>query len=175
MARPYQPSLLRLLHGLVAFVVAGCWISGLVVYSRFDGRWGRLPFNPPGDWVDVHGSIGVLLVLAAVPFVAYAFGPGRARLARAANAAVLAGLILAVASGLRMDEHAVRAGALQEPAYVMHVGIALLLTLAVLGHLGGVLARGGWPLARSMFSPSVKSGDLPTDWPAQLRRFAGRG
>ena len=156
-------------------MAAGCWISGLVVYSRLDGRWGRLPFNPPGDWVDVNGSIGVLLVQAAVPFVAYAFGPGRARLARAANAAVLAGLILALASGLRMDEHAVRAGDLQQPAYVMHGVIALLLTLAVLAHLGGVLARGGWPLARSMFSSSLRSGDRPTDWPAQLRRFAGRG
>ena len=47
MARaPYQPSLLRLLHGVTALLVLGAWLSGLFVYSRYDGRWGRLPFTP---------------------------------------------------------------------------------------------------------------------------------
>ena len=45
MPRPYQPSLLRLLHGATALLALAAWLSGLVVYSSFDGRWGRLPLN----------------------------------------------------------------------------------------------------------------------------------
>ena len=79
MPRPYQPSLLRLLHGGTAFLTLGSWISGLFVYSLHDGRWGRLPFAPPGEWIDLHGSIGVALLPLAVLFGLYAFSLGRQR------------------------------------------------------------------------------------------------
>lgn len=69
---PYQPSLLRLLHGATAVLVGAAWLSGLVVYSLHDGRWGRLPLHPPGDWVDLHGTAGVVLLPVAVLFAAYA-------------------------------------------------------------------------------------------------------
>ena len=104
MARPYQPSLLRLLHGGTALLVLGCWLSGLFVYSRYDGRWGRLPFTPAGDWIDLHGLIGVGLLVLALPFVAYAFSLGRARLRRATNSLTLAALALAMGSGKLMEE-----------------------------------------------------------------------
>jgi len=47
---PYQTVLLRLLHGRHGPGLCwGCWISGLIVItSRYDGRWGRLPFTPAG-------------------------------------------------------------------------------------------------------------------------------
>jgi hypothetical protein len=47
MARPTQPALLRVLHGTTALAVLGCWLSGFVVYSTYDARWGRLPFTLP--------------------------------------------------------------------------------------------------------------------------------
>ncbi len=59
-ATPYQPSLLRLLHGVTALVVPLAWLSGLVVLINHDGRWVQLP-AVPGDWIDVHGTIGVVL------------------------------------------------------------------------------------------------------------------
>jgi len=61
MPRPYQPSLLRLLHGLTALLVPLAWLTGLLVYSAADGRFGRLPFTLPGEWIDIHGTVGVLL------------------------------------------------------------------------------------------------------------------
>ena len=58
---PYQPSLLRLLHGATALLVPLTWCTGVLVYSAEDGRWGRLPFTLPGDWIDIHGTVGVAL------------------------------------------------------------------------------------------------------------------
>ena len=45
MPRPYQPSLLRLLHGPTALLVPLAWITGLLAYSAHDGRFGRLPLS----------------------------------------------------------------------------------------------------------------------------------
>ena len=73
MARPpYQPSLLRLTHGVTALLVLAAWLSGLFVYSRYDGRWGRLPFTPGGNWIDLHGQAGFLLLPLGLAFAAYA-------------------------------------------------------------------------------------------------------
>jgi hypothetical protein len=49
------------------------------------------------------------------------------------------------------------------------------MSLAVLLHLANTLARGGWPLALSMFRIQMRTGDRPSDWPAQLRRHLRRG
>ena len=68
MPRPYQPSLLRLLHGLTALLVPLAWLTGLLVYSADDGRFGRLPFPLPGAWIDTHGTVGVALWPIALLF-----------------------------------------------------------------------------------------------------------
>jgi hypothetical protein len=175
MARPYQPSLLRLLHGGTALLVLGCWLSGLIVYSRYDGRWGRLPFTPAGNWIDLHGQSGVLLLLLALPFAAYALSLGRARLRRASNAVALAALALAIGSGKLMDEDWLRDGELHHVVYGLHLLAWVLIGLSVLVHLGASLRLGGWPLLASMASPALRKGDLPGDWPGQLGRFLHRG
>lgn len=175
MARPYQPSLLRLLHGLVALLVPLAWLTGLFVYNQGDGRWGRLPLLQAQDWVDIHGTVGVLLWPLALLFGLYALGPGRARLRRPANALALLALALAVGSGKLMQEEWLRQGELQHLAYSVHLLAWLLVAVAVLCHLGGVLQLGGVPLARSMFHPALQRGDQPRDWPGQLRRWFTRG
>jgi len=97
--RPYQPSLLRLLHGATALLVPLAWLTGLMVYSSWDGRFGRLPFSLAGDWIDIHGTLGVVLWPIALLFGFYAITAGRARLRRSANAVALLALALAVGSG----------------------------------------------------------------------------
>jgi len=71
MPRPYQPSLLRLLHGATVLLVPLAWLTGLLVYSTYDGRFGRLPFSLAGEWIDIHGTVGFLLwpiaLLLALP------------------------------------------------------------------------------------------------------------
>ncbi len=176
MARPpYQPSLLRLTHGVTALLVLAAWLSGLIVYSRYDGRWGRLPFTPPGSWIDLHGQAGFLLLPLGLVFAAYALTLGRARLKRLTNSMALGALALAVATGKLMQEDWLRDGQLHHLAYSLHLVAWLLIGLAVVLHVGDSLRLGGTPLLASMASTTLRAGDLPGDWPAQLRRFLKRG
>ncbi len=176
MARPpYQPSLLRLTHGVTALLVLAAWLSGLIVYSRYDGRWGRLPFTPPGSWIDLHGQAGFLLLPLGLVFAAYALTLGRPRLRRATNTMALGALALAVATGKLMQEDWLRDGQLHHLAYSLHLVAWLLIGLAVVLHVAGSLRLGGTPLLASMASTSLRPGDRPGDWPGQVRRYLKRG
>ena len=170
MPRPYQPSLLRLLHGATALLVPLAWITGLLVYLAYDGRFGRLPFTFPGEWIDIHGTVGVLLWPIALLFAMYAITAGRLRLRQPANALALVALVTAVGSGKLMDEDWLRDGQFQHLVYSVHLLAWLLIAIAVTLHLLAVLQRGGLPLARSMASLSLRPGDQPGHWPAQILR-----
>jgi hypothetical protein len=166
---PYQPSLLRLLHGCIALLVPLAWLSGLVVFSNHDGRWFRLP-TLPGDWIDIHGTVGVLLWPLAVLFALYALSAGRSRLRQPANAAALIGLMLAIGSGKLMQEDWLRTGQLDAFPYHLHLLAWLLISGAVIWHGAAVLRRGGWRFARSMVQLQVRENDGPRSWPRQLLR-----
>ena len=149
------PALLRGLHGLTAALLPLAWLSGLVVYSLHDGRWGGLPPWLQGalngaDWIDIHGSIGVALWPVALLFVGYALTAGRWRLRRAANALPLLALVLAVGSGKLMQEDWLRDGQLHHLAYSLHLLAWLLIALAVPLHLLALWRRGGPALLGSM-------------------------
>ena len=166
---PYQPSLLRLLHGCTALLMPLAWLSGLVVFANHDGRWFHLPALP-GDWIDIHGTVGVLLWPVALLFALYALSAGRARLRQPANAAALIGLLLAIGSGKLMQEDWLRTGQLDAFPYHLHLLAWLLLSGAVLWHGADVLRRGGLRLACSMAQLQVRDNDGPRSWPKQLLR-----
>ena len=147
----HQPLLLRLLHGAMVVLVPLAWLSGAVVFSNHDGRWLRLPLQVPGNWIDIHGTIGVLLWPLAALFVIYALSVGRFRLRHGSNAAALIGLVLAVGSGKFMEEDWLRNRELDHFIYHLHVLAWLLIAAAVAWHIAGVFSRGGVPLASSMF------------------------
>jgi hypothetical protein len=155
--------------------LAGLRRMGLLVYSAYDGRFGRLPFTLPGEWIDIHGTVGVLLWPIALLFGIYALSAGRARLRQPANAMALVALVLAVGSGKLMDEDWLREGQFQHAFYSIHLLAWLLIALAVALHVGAVLQRGGLPLARSMASLKIRSSDRPGDWPAQIWASLRRG
>ena len=69
-----------------------------------------------------------------------------------------------------MQEEWLERGELHHAVYGVHLLAWLLLALALLSHLGRVLKLGGLPLARSMFSATIRPGDRPGDWWRQLRR-----
>jgi len=175
MARPYQPSLLRLLHGAMVLLVPAAWLSGLMVYSQFDGRWGRLPFSPGGEWIEWHGSLALLLWPLAALFGLYALTLGRNRLRRPANAIALAALALAIVTGRLMQEEWLEKGDFSHLIYSLHLLGWLTLGGAVLWHLAAVVRLGGMPLLRSMLSLRLNRGDNPLDWPGQVRRHFSRG
>ena len=168
-ASPYQPSLLRLLHGLMAALVALAWITGLTAYSEFDGRIGRLPLHLP-EVIDLHGSLGVGLILVSCLFVPYALTLGRTRLRQAANAVALLALLLCLGSGLLMDEEWLEHRDFGHLPYHLHLLAWLLIAAAVIWHVSSVLRRGGLRFAASMADLRVRDNDGPRSWPAQLLR-----
>ena len=174
MPRPYQPSLLRLLHGATALLVGGAWITGFLVYNHFDGRWGRLPLALSGEWIDIHGSVAVVLWPLAVVFALYALTLGRQRLRQPANLVALVALALAVGSGKLMQEDWLEDGELGHGVYTVHLLAWVTLAGAVLFHVGSVFARGGKPLATSMLSLEWRERDQPRDWLGQIRRHFSR-
>ncbi len=173
-ARPYQPSLLRLLHGTMVVLVPVAWLSGFLVYSNHDGRWGQLGWPVPGDWIDIHGTVGVVLGPLALLFALYALSIGRARLNQAANAAALLGLALAVGSGKLMDEDWLRNGQIDHVVYSLHLLAWLLIAAAVTWHLAAALRRGGMVLASSMLDLQVRANDQPRHWPSQIKTWFRR-
>lgn len=175
MAAPYQPSLLRLLHGVSAILVACAWFTGLLLLAAFDGRWGRLPFTLDGEWIELHGRLGVGLIAVLLLFVPYALTVGAGRLRRLANSLPLLALALAVGSGLQMQsEWLVNQDTTPLP-YALHLLAWLLLAVSVPLHVIGAVRRGGWPLAASMLSLRLRPLDGPLHWPAQLLRYGRRG
>ena len=146
MVVPYQPSLFRVLHGATAVLVAIGWITGLLLLGSFDGRWGRLPFTLDGEWIELHGRVGLLLAL-----------------------------VLAVGSGLQMESEWLVNHATTPLPYALHLTAWFLLAVTVPLHLIGAVRRGGWPLAASMLSLRLLPHDGPLHWPGQLLRYVRRG
>lgn len=152
----------------------GAWLTGFLVYNRFDGRWGRLPLALSGDWIDIHGTVAVALWPLALLFALYALTLGRARLRQPANLIALLALAVAVGSGKLMQEDWLEDGELGHGVYIVHLLAWLALAGAVAAHAGFVLARGGRPLAASMASLELRPRDQPRDWPGQIRRHFTR-
>ncbi|MFO7628664.1 MAG: cytochrome b [Prochlorococcaceae cyanobacterium] len=158
----------------MVLLVPLAWLSGFVVYSNHDGRWGRLAWVIPGDWIDIHGTIGVLLWPLALLFGFYALSLGRSRLNTPAHAAALLALALAVGSGKLMDEGWLRTNQLNHLVISLHLTAWLLVAGAVSWHLGAVLQRGGLALASSMMQRQIRANDQPRHWPAQVKAWIRR-
>lgn len=178
MARPYQPSLLRLLHGAAALLAGAAFASGALVYLSDDrrglGDWASRIHLPSADWIDLHGSAGVVLLPVALLFGAYALTLGRGRLRRFANVLPLAALALAIGSGKLMDEDWLRDGVLDHPVYAVHLLAWAILAASLLVHLWDSLSRGGRPLLQSMLRLELRPGDRPGQWPGQIQRWLQR-
>lgn len=174
MARPYQPSLLRVLHGLTACVVLLAWISGSLLLLGADHPQGAMSLPQMADLGEQHEAIGLVLVPPSLLFALYAITAGRTQLRQAANLLPLLMLVLALGSGLLMDRDGLFSGDLHHLVKNVHVFAWAGLALSVLWHLLAMLRRGGLPLIRSMLSVRVQTHDRPIHWPGQLLRSLQR-
>ncbi|NEO26447.1 MAG: cytochrome b/b6 domain-containing protein, partial [Kamptonema sp. SIO4C4] len=78
--RPYQPVLLRLLHGAIAILTLFALISGFWVYDTYDQRWGSLRLPQLSDIQGIHGTIALTLFILLPLLVLYSFHLGQRRL-----------------------------------------------------------------------------------------------
>ncbi len=56
--QPYQPLLLRILHGFTGIALIAAMVTAYWTYDTFDGRWLKLPLPEYGEIKSIHGTFG---------------------------------------------------------------------------------------------------------------------
>lgn len=88
-SKPYQPSLLRFLHGINALIALLAIITSFWVYNTFDGRLIKLPLPEINDIIGIHGTFGLAFLLLMPAFALYSFHVGHKRLVQSDSLAKL--------------------------------------------------------------------------------------
>ncbi|MDB9373401.1 cytochrome b/b6 domain-containing protein [Nodularia sphaerocarpa] len=191
---PYQPLLLRILHGISGILVIASIITGFLVYNTFDQRFGKIPIPQIDPIQDIHGTVGLFFLLLLPAFALYSFHAGEKRLLqpdsiqkltqvgkpiwwvslqRIMNTLMLIASVLAVISGRMMKEEWLPIGELDHLWYYFHL-IAWVIMLCCLAiHVLMSAKVGGAPLLLSMLSGKFRPEDNPRNWYSRLRIWWG--
>lgn len=189
--KPYQPSLLRFLHGVNALFVIGALVSGFWVYDTFDGRFGKISLPRINPIIDIHGTVGLAFFLFAPLLMIYSLWLGRKKLIhkdsiahlsnnigkpiwwislqRITNTVMLGAIAFAAVSGKLMDETWLPRGELHHLAYSFHLAAWATMLVCLALHLLMSAKVGGVPLLLSMSDYKVRPDDHPKLWVKQLR------
>ena len=196
-SKPYQPLLLRLLHGVNALIAVLAILTAFVVYNNYDGRFGKLPLPQLEHIIGIHGTFGKLLILGVMPaFALYSFHIGQKRLIqpdslakitqlskpigwysfhRTVNTIMLLALTFSIVSGSMVKEEWLPAGELTRIWYTLHLMGWAILVLCLALHLLMSAKIGGFPLIVSMFEAKYRPNDSSlTDWLHKIRSLRRR-
>lgn len=184
-SQPYQPVLLRILHGAAALLTLLALISGFWVYDTYDKRWGSLALPKVEDIQGIHGTIALTFLLLLPIFALYSFRIGDRRLVqqeslsqlkqigtpvgwisihRIANTLMLLAATFAVITGRMMKEEWLPAGEIARPLYLAHLFAWLCVLISLALHLLTGAKVGGVPLLTSMFNWKMRDNDTPRSW-----------
>jgi len=190
--RPYQPFLLRVLHGLTGLFLLAAMLTAYWTYDTYDGRWGRIPLPAYPEIEGIHGTFGLWTLLVVPAFVVYAFHRGQRRLlqadgwrklaqvgrpiwwytlSRATNTLALVSLTFALFSGKMMDETWLPKGELHHAWYYAHLGAWVVMGVTVLCHVLLNAKVGGAPFLLSMLSWRFRNQDSPRLWLTHSSRW----
>ncbi|AFY92837.1 Cytochrome b(N-terminal)/b6/petB [Chamaesiphon minutus PCC 6605] len=187
-SRPYQPFLLRVLHGLTGLCLIVAILTAYWIYDTYDGRWGRVPLPTYREIQDIHGTFGLWTLLIFPAFVIYAFHRGQKRLIqpdsfgklaqvgkpwwytlnRVTNTLTLLALAFALFSGKMMDETWLPKGELTQAWYYAHLISWVVMVGAIALHLLINAKVGGASLLLSMLTWQFRDKDSPARWPVHL-------
>jgi thiosulfate reductase cytochrome b subunit len=191
---PYQPLLLRILHGVNGILVIAAIITGFLVYNTFDQRFGKLPIPKINPIQGIHGTAGLLFLVLLPAFALYSFHAGERRLLqsdsiqrlsqfnqpiwwvslqRLANTLMLIASVLAIVSGRMMKEEWLPVGELDHIWYYFHLTAWVIMVCCIAIHLLMSAKVGGAPLLLSMFSWQFRPEDSPKNWFSRLRGWWG--
>lgn len=189
---PYQPFLLRVLHGISGFLAIAAIVTGFWVYSTYDGRFGKLALPKLGDIQGIHGTLALFFLIILPFFAIYSFHAGARRLIqpntvqqlgqigkpiwwitlhRIANTLMLLAATLAVVTGRMMKEAWLPAGELNHVWYLAHLVGWLVMVVALLLHLLMSAKVGGLPLLLSMLRVYYRPDDSPVHWPERMQAW----
>ena len=184
-SQPYQPLLLRILHGLTGFFVVGATLTAFWTYDTYDGRWGRIPLPRFKEIEGIHGTFGLFALLVFPLFVLYAFHRGQKRLIqsnsltklkqigkpiwwytlhRITNTLAILALTFALFSGKMMDEQWLPRGELDRGWYYAHLMAWVLVVACIALHLLMSAKVGGLPLLLSILNWRFLDKDSPARW-----------
>lgn len=183
--QPYQPLVLRILHGLTGLFAIAAMISAFWTYNVYDGRWGTLPLPRFEDIEGIHGTFGLFTLLIFPLFVLYAFHRGQKKLIqsdslskviylgkpiwwytlhRSTNTLMILALTFALFSGKMMDEKWLPKGELEHRWYYVYLISWLVLIICLALHLLMSIKVGGIPLLNSMLTRQFRHKDSPVYW-----------
>ena len=182
---PYQPALLRILHGVAAVLLVLALMSGFLIYNTYDKRWGSLALPTIGDIQDIHGTIALTFLLFLPVFALYSFHIGYRRLVeeqsfsqlkqfgkpiwwisvhRFANTLMLLAATFAVVTGRMMKEEWLPAGEIHRQWYLAHLAAWVCVFISLALHLLMGAKVGGVPLLVSMFNWKMRGEDTLLPW-----------
>lgn len=191
-SRPYQPLLLRILHGLTGLFLIAALLTAYWTYDVYDGRWGRIPLPSYAAIEGIHGTFGLWTLLIFPAFVIYACRRGQRRLIqpdalteltqvgkpiwwyslnRITNTIALLALSFALFSGKMMDENWLPQGDLTHAWYYAHLISWVVMLGAIALHLLLLVKVGGTPLLLSMVTGQFREQDSPAHWPSHISRW----
>ncbi|MEA5520273.1 cytochrome b/b6 domain-containing protein [Limnoraphis robusta] len=185
LSQPYQPLLLRILHGVTGICAIAAILTAAWTYDTYDGRFGRF-FLPKLEAIEgIHGTFGLWTLLIFPIFVVYAFRRGQKRLIqpdslqklsqpgkpifgytlhRITNTLAIFALTFALFSGKMMSEKWLPQGELNHTWYYLHLISWVVLVLAIAFHLLMAAKVGGTPLLLSIMNWKFRSQDSPSLW-----------
>lgn len=190
--QPYQPLLLRILHGLTGLFLVAAILTAFWTYDTYDGRWGRVPLPSYRDIEGIHGTFGLWVLLIFPLFVIYAFHRGQQRLVqpdsfsqlaqmgtplgwytvnRFTNTFALLALTFSLFSGKMMDDTWLPKGELNHAWYYAHLIGWVMMVGAIALHLLMNAKVGGMPLLLSMLNWQFRDQDSPKLWPTHLAQW----
>lgn len=195
-SQPYQPSLLRFLHGINAVIALLAIISSFWVYNTYDGRFGKIPLPEINDIIGIHGTFGKILLLGVMPaFALYSFHIGQKRLIqpdsfqklsqldqpigwyslqRIINTVMLLAVTFSLVSGSMVKEEWLPDRELNHLWYYLHLSGWVILVSCLALHLLISAKIGGLPLLVSIFSLKYPPEDSPQTWFDQIRSLIRR-
>lgn len=191
---PYKPLVLRLFHGINAFLAIAALITGFLVYDSWDGRFGQLSLTVKNRaLIDIHGTFSVLLLLVFLAFVIVNLKLGKNyltnakdlsklnvkvgenvwwyRLQRLVNTTIFLALVLSLATGKMQDENWLPQGEVNHIWYNLHLIAWLITLIALLAHLLMSAKVGGKTLFISMFNNKYRPQDSPKLWQDKIRAW----
>ena len=189
---PYQPLLLRILHGLTGLFVVAAILTAYWTYNTYDGRWGRIPLPQFEEIEGIHGTFGLFALLVFPLFVLYAFHRGQKRiiqsdsltkltqigkpiwwytLHRLTNTLAILALTFAVFSGKMMDEKWLPQGELNHSWYYAHLISWVVMVACIALHLLMSAKVGGFPLLLSMLNWRFYAKDSPVHWSKHIFKW----
>ncbi|MGQ4646177.1 cytochrome b/b6 domain-containing protein [Lyngbya aestuarii] len=184
-SQPYQPLLLRILHGLTGLFVIAAILTAFWTYNTYDGRWGKIPLPQFKTIEGIHGTFGLFALLTFPLFVLYAFHRGQKRLIhpdslmkltqtgkpiwwynlhRLTNTLAILALTFALFSGKMIDEKWLPMGELNHSWYYAHLISWVIMVICIALHLLMSARVGGLSLLQSILDWRFRSQDSPARW-----------